>query len=393
MGLMKKKICVITGSRAEYGLLTPLLKRLKNDTTFKLQLVVTGAHLSHEFGLTYQEIEKDGFTIDKKLEMLLSSDSTVGICKSMGLAFIGFADIYAELQPDYILILGDRYEIFCAAAVALIHKIPIIHLHGGELTEGLYDDAIRHAITKMSHYHFTSTETYRNRVIQLGEHPDTVFNVGAIGLDNIKHLNLLSKDKIQGFLNIRFKKRNLLITFHPVTLSNQPIKDQLNQLFSALLKVKDTLYIFTKANADNDGRLINHMIDQFVDENTENAVAFTSLGQLKYLSLMRYVDAVVGNSSSGIIEAPSFKVPTINIGNRQQGRISAESVIQCDPEGNSILKALNVAFSKKFMTKIKKINNPYGNGNTSEKIMSILKRKLAQNNSSVSMKKEFYNLI
>jgi len=390
---MKKKLCVISGSRAEYGLLQTLLKKIQKERSFQLQLIITGMHLSPEFGLTYKEIEKDGFVIDEKIESLLSSDTSVGISKSIGLGIMGFSETFQRLQPDMVIVLGDRFEIFAAASAAMIARIPITHLHGGESTVGAYDESIRHAITKMSQLHFTSTEAYRNRVIQLGEHPDTVFNVGAIGLDNIQSLPLLKKSQLETELKYKFGQKNILVTFHPVTLEANTSSTQFQQLLKAISQLSNIQIIFTKANADSDGRIINQMIDTFVRKNPKKSIVFTSLGQKKYLSTMKYMDAIVGNSSSGIIEAPSFKVPTVNIGDRQKGRILAESVIQCDPNTNSILKAINTAFSKKFISKIKKINNPYGKGNTSEKIIAILKKKLVQKNSPLSVKKNFYDLI
>ena len=301
--------------------------KIKAAKKFELQIIATGMHFSSEFGLTYKEIEKDGFSINKKIEMLLSSDSPVAVCKSMGLGLTGFTDVYNDLNPDIILVLGDRYEILMAVCGALIHNIPVAHLHGGELTEGAIDDAMRHSISKMSHLHFTSTEEYRKRVIQLGELPQRVFNVGAIGMDNIKNLKLLSKKELQKELNFTLNKHNLLVTFHPVTLENNTAQEQFQNLLDALDEQKDTNIIFTKANADTYGRIINKMIDEYVLNNSGKAIVFTSMGQLKYLSAMQFVDAVVGNSSSGIIEAPSFKTGTINIGDRQKGRIKALSII------------------------------------------------------------------
>ena len=326
---MKRKICVVTGSRAEYGLLKPLMEEIKRDGGLKLQLIVTGMHLSPEFGLTYREVEKDGFVVDEKIEIILSSDTPVGISKSMGLAMIGFVEAYERLRPGLIVILGDRFEIFSVASAALISRIPIAHMCGGEITEGVFDDAMRHSITKMSHLHFASTEEYRRRVIQLGESPDRVFNVGAVSLDNIKRLDFLSKKELEKELNFIFNRHNLLITFHPVTLENNTSKKQFQNLLAVLDELKDTNLIFTKANADTGGRVINKIIDEYVSKNSHKAIAFISMGQLKYLSTMKFVDAVVGNSSSGIVEAPAFKIATVNIGDMQKGRMRAEIVINC----------------------------------------------------------------
>ncbi len=370
---MKRKICVITGSRAEYGLLKPLMKKISGDADLEMQLIVTGTHLSPEFGLTYKEIEKDGFLIDDRIEILLSSDSPVGISKSMGLAVQGFAEAYRRLRPDIAVVLGDRFEIFSAAAAALVSRVPIAHIHGGELTEGVIDDAFRHSITKMSYLHFTATEEYRERVIQLGEHPDRVFNVGAIGLDNIRSLKLLARPKLEKELAFRLNKHNFLVTFHPVTLEGDTSRRQFRTVLNVLDGTSDTNLIFTKANADAGGRIINAMIDEYVSGNPQKAVAFASMGQMNYLSAMQFVDAVVGNSSSGIIEAPSFKTGTINIGDRQRGRIKAESVIDCPPTAAGIKKALQELYAKKFQETLENVVNPYGKGNASVRIKGILK--------------------
>jgi GDP/UDP-N,N'-diacetylbacillosamine 2-epimerase (hydrolysing) len=384
---MKRKICIITGSRAEYGLLKPLLDEIKSDPDLSLQLIVTGMHLSPEFGLTFSEIEKDGFRIDNKIEILLSSDTATGTLKSMGLALMGFGEAYERLRPDIIVVLGDRFEIFSAAASALVSEIPVAHIHGGEVTEGAFDDAFRHSITKMSHLHFTSTEEYRKRVIQLGEAPERVFDVGAIGLDNVKRLKLLSKKELENKLNFKFAKRNLLVTFHPVTLENTTEK-QFKNLLTVLNELKDTKIIFTKTNADPGGMTINRIIDEYVVKNPQKAVSFISMGQLNYLSTMQFVDAVVGNSSSGIVEAPSFKIGTINIGNRQEGRIKAESIIDCEPTKESIKKALQELYSSDFQEKLKNIVNPYSDGNTARRILKVLKAYDIRN----ILKKTFYDI-
>lgn len=384
---MIKKICVVTGTRAEYGLLYWLMKEIQAEPTMQLQLIVTGMHLSPEFGLTYQEIEKE-FHIDKKIEMLLSSDTAIGISKSMGLAQISFAEAYSELQPDIVVLLGDRYEIFTAASAAMIARIPIAHLHGGETTEGAFDEAMRHSITKMSHLHFTGTEEYRRRVIQLGEHPERVFNVGGLGIENIKRLELLTKAEFEQTINFKLAKRNLMVTFHPVTLENATAQQQFNELLAALDELQDTHIIFTKANSDTDGRIINQMIDEYVAQNSHKAVGFTSLGQLRYLSALQYMDAVLGNSSSGLAEAPSFKIGTINIGDRQAGRIKAGSVIDCLPTKEAILSALNKTYSAEFQQQLKNNKNPYGDGCASQSIVSMLK----QVEINGLLKKVFWNI-
>jgi len=385
---MKRKICIITGSRAEYGLLRPLIEEIISDADLKLQLIAIGMHLSPEFGLTYQEIEKDGFSIDEKIEILLSSDTSVGISKSMGLAMISFSEAFERLKPDIIILFGDRFEFLSAAASALVSRIPIVHIAGGEITKGAFDDSIRHAITKMSYFHFTIAEEYRKRVIQLGEDPGKVFNVGALGIDNIKRLKLLSKEALEEKLGFRFNKHNLLVTFHPVTLENNTSGPQFQNLLSTLDSLKDTHIIFTKANADTNGRIINKMIDIYVSENHSKSIAFTSLGHLKYLSMMQFVDAVVGNSSSGIVEAPSFKIGTINIGDRQKGRIEPKSVINCKPARESILKALEKLYSKEFKEILKGVINPYGDGDAAKRIKDILKSCDVGN----ILKKSFYDI-
>lgn len=386
---MKKKICVITGTRAEYGLLKPLIEKIDKDDELQLQLIVTGMHLSPEFGLTYRQIEEDDYNISEKLEILLSSDTAVGISKSMGLAMISFSECYERLKPDMIVVLGDRYEIFSAVTAASIAKIPVAHLHGGETTEGAFDEAFRHSITKMSYLHFTSTKEYRKRVIQLGEHPSRVFNVGAIGIENIKNMKLLSKKELEKDMNFTFGEKTALVTYHPVTLEKNNSRDQFQNLLDALDEIDDLKIIFTKANADTDGRIINNMIDEYVSKNKNKAIAFTSMGQLRYLSAMKYADAVVGNSSSGIIEAPTFKVPTINIGDRQKGRIQAKSVINCYPHKADILAALNKAFSNKFKDEIRDVINPYGDGNVSTKIIYQVKSFLHK---EIDLKKKFYDI-
>lgn len=385
---MKKKICVFTGNRAEYGLLKPLLLKLKKDKNFDLQLVVTGAHLSHEFGLTYKDIEADNFIIDEKVEILISSDTPSAITKTMGVALISFSHTIEKLKPDLVIILGDRYEALAFAIASHIFRIPIAHIHGGEITYGAIDDAFRHSITKLSLLHFTSTEEYRQNIIQMGENPNFVFNVGAIGLDNFKEIKLLKKKQVEFKISKKFKKNNFLITFHPVTLDNNQSSEQFKNILMALDKFEDTLLIFTKANADTHGRIINKMIDEYVSQNAHKAVAFNNMGQRLYLSTMQYVDVVIGNSSSGIIEAPSLKVPTVNIGDRQSGRIKAKSIIDTDYNADNIYLAIKTAISKDFKNLCKNIINPYGSGDTSSKIMNVLKSIDIQN---LSLKKTFYN--
>lgn len=384
---MKRKICVVTGTRAEYGLLYWLMKEIEADIELELQLIATGMHLSPEFGLTYKAIEKD-FRINKKIEMLLSSDTSIGVSKSMGLAQISFAEAFEELNPDIVVVLGDRYEIFSAVSSAMIARIPIAHLHGGELTEGSFDESIRHSITKMSHLHFTATEEYKKRVIQLGEQPDRVFNVGGLVIDNIEKLSLLNKKGFEKSINFKLNKKNLLVTFHPVTLENCTSREQFQELLDAIDELENTNIIFTKSNSDTDGRVINQMIDEYVANNSNKSVCFTSLGQVRYLSALQYVDAMVGNSSSGIAEAPIFKIGTINIGDRQLGRIKANSVIDCMPKKESIKKAFKVLYSKEFQGVLSNVRNPYGDGCVSQKIVEVLKTTCVKD----ILKKSFFNL-
>jgi len=384
----KRKICVVTGSRAEYGLLYWLMKEILDDSALELQLIVTGMHLSPEFGLTWKQIERDGFIIDRKVEMLLSSDTPVGISKSIGLGIIGFADVLECLQPDLLVVLGDRFEIFAACQAAMTHRIPIAHIHGGEITAGAVDDAIRHAITKMSHLHFTATESYRRRVIQLGEQPPRVFNVGAPGLDNILRLQLLDKPQLEQAIGFKLGKRNLLVTFHPVTLENATAATQFGNLLKALDSFDDSRIIFTLPNADADGRVIIGMIEQYRQRFPERIASFVSLGALRYLSALKYMDAVVGNSSSGLIEAPAFKIGTINIGDRQKGRLCADSVIHCEPEVDAILNAFKTLFSEKFQESLETVENPYGHSGASARIKELLKFQALDG----LLKKSFYDL-
>ncbi len=382
-----RKICVVTGTRAEYGLLYWLMKEIDADKDLDLQIVVTGMHLSSEFGNTYQQIERDGFTIDKKVDMLLSSDSEVNISKSMGLGMIGFADAFNELQPDLMVVLGDRFEIFSAVSAAMIAKIPLAHLHGGEATEGLIDEPIRHSITKMSHLHFTATNEYRNRVIQLGEQPDRVFNVGGLGIDNINKLKLLAKSDFEKAIDFELGEKNILVTFHPVTLENSTAKLQFQELLNSIDELKNTRIIFTKTNSDTDGRIINSMIDAYVAIH-DNTIAFVSMGQLNYLSALQFMNAVVGNSSSGLLEAPSFKIATIDIGERQKGRIKADSVISCSPTQESISSAFYKSYSEDFQNIVDNTKNPYGNGGASKIVVDIIK----DFDLNGILKKTFYDL-
>lgn len=383
-----KKICVVTGTRAEYGLLRWVMEGIRQSSVLELQLIATGAHLSPEFGLTYRDIEGDGFRIDRRMEMLLSSDTPIGVTKSLGLGVLGFADALAELKPDLLLILGDRYEIFAAAAAAMVARIPIAHLHGGETTEGAIDEAIRHAITKMAHLHFVAAEDYRRRVIQLGEAPERVYTVGGLGIDNILKLGLLDRAALEAALDFRLGPRNLLVTFHPVTLESGTAASQVTELLAALEELTETHVIFTMPNADTEGREVMRQIRTFVDLHSQTAKAFTSLGQLRYLSAIAQVDAVLGNSSSGLAEVPTFKKPTVNIGDRQRGRLRAASVIDCVPERTAILAALRETGTADFRARLAASVNPYGTGGASNAIVAALEA-LAERPFDHFLKKRF----
>ncbi len=381
---MVKKICIVTGTRAEFGQLYWLIDKINKDSDFILQLIVTGMHLSPEFGSSFNEIIESGFIISKKIEIQLSSDSPVGISKSMGLAQISFAEAFDQLKPDLVIILGDRTEMLAIASSALIFGIPIAHIHGGEITEGVYDDSIRHAITKMSSLHFTSTDIYRNRVIQMGEDPEFVFNVGALAIESVLNLKLLTREEFEKSINHKLFSKNLLITFHPVTLENNSAGEQFTQLLEALDELNDTLLIFTKPNSDKDGRIIIQLIDEYVHTHSGKAIAFTSLGQQRYLSAIPLMDAIVGNSSSGILEVPAFNVPTVNIGDRQKGRIMGPTILNCEPLKEAISETIVKAY---LFDKAIRWDHPYGKGNTSSQILEIFKK-----TDTINLKKTFYNI-
>lgn len=368
-----RKICVVSGTRADYGLLQWVMHGIRREPGLALQIVATGMHLSPEFGLTYRDIEVDGFVIDRKLDVLLSSDSSTGVTKSVGIGTIAFADAFAELQPEIVVILGDRFEIFSAATAAMIAGLPIAHLHGGEITEGAFDDAIRHAITKMAHLHFVAAEEYRSRVIQLGEDPERVFLCGGLGVDTISKTPLLDREAFEAAIDFKLGKRNLLVTFHPVTREYDAAAGQMTELLAALDRLEDTHLILTMPNADTGGRELIRLIEDFVAARP-HAKAFTSLGQLRYLSCIAHVDGVVGNSSSGLAEVPTFRKGTINIGDRQRGRLKAKSVIDCEPTCSSIGAALEKLYSPTFQVGLESVRNPYGEGGASEMIVEVLKR-------------------
>ena len=366
-----RTICAVTGSRADYGLLSPVLSALRDSERFELKIVATGMHLSPEFGLTYRVIEENGYRIDEKVEMLLSSDSEIGVAKSIGLGVIGFADSFKRLEPDLVMLLGDRFEILAAAQAAMVGRIPLAHLFGGDTTEGAFDEMIRHSLTKMSHIHFVTNEESERRVCQMGEDPELVFNVGSPGLDVIKEITFLGREELEKDLKIKFQKVNILLTFHPSTLEGHTSQGQLEELFAALEEVesiyKDVALIFTQSNADTDGRLIGGMIEEFARKGKHRS-SFVSLGQERYLSMMRAVDIVVGNSSSGLYEAPAMELPTVNIGDRQKGRLRATSVIDCRAEKVEILKAILRAMKMECTG----VANPYGDGKSGKRILETL---------------------
>lgn len=385
-----KRIGIMTGTRAEYGLLKSLMQEINKDNDLELYLIVSGMHLSPEFGMTYKEIEEDGFEINAKVEMLLSSDSPAGISKSIGLGVIGFADEFQRADLDMLILLGDRYEALSAAISAMVMRIPIAHLHGGELTEGAIDEGIRHSITKMSYLHFTSTEQYRSRVIQLGENPERVFYVGALGVENIKKINLMTKEELEKSIHFEIDENTVVVTYHPVTLENNTVEEQFLNLLKVLDRNPKIRMIFTKANADTNGRIVNELIDKYAAQNSERACAFMSLGQKRYLSALKYCRIVIGNSSSGIIEAPSFGKPIINIGDRQKGRICADSVINCGYTQQEIQRAMETALTEEFENKARNCRNPYEKENTAANIISVIKDYLL--NDKIKLKKGFYDI-
>ena len=369
-----RKICVVTGTRAEYGLLCRVMRLIQDAPDTQLQVIATNMHLSPKYGNTYLYIEHDGFKIDYKIPIIDENapDNAVTTIKSMAKALSGFADAYNELKPDLVVVLGDRYEILAAAEAAMIERIPIAHIHGGEVTEGAYDDAIRHSITKMSHLHFTSTEEYRKRVIQLGEQPDRVFYVGAPGVENIKMFPLMPKEEAEEAINFKLDENTILVTYHPVTLGNHTAEKDIKEFIGALNERKDLRVIFTMPNSDTGSQAIVDAINEFVTNNPDRAIAYKSLGIMRYLSVMKYAGAVVGNSSSGLLEVPSFGIPTLNIGDRQKGRMAADSVYNCETDKESILKGLDVIMSPAFKKIAAETHNPYDKDNTSEEIFKVI---------------------
>ena len=386
--MSRRKICVVTGSRAEYGLLYWLIKEVQDDQELELQLVVTGMHLSPEFGLTYKTIVEDGFPIADTVEMLLSSDSAVGVTKSLGLGTIGFAETFARLRPDIVVLLGDRFEILAAAQAALLAKIPIAHLHGGEITEGAIDESIRHAITKMAYVHFVAAEPYRKRVIQLGEDPKRVFTVGFIGVDNIRRLKLLDRNSLEKALAFKLGETSFLVTYHPATLGKIAPQQAIKELLLALESFPEARIVFTKPNADQDGRVIAQLVDDYVRRHQDRAIVFDSLGQVRYLSLLKHTNLVLGNSSSGLSEAPFLGTPTVNVGDRQHGRLRWPTVIDCDENSEAIRMAIRKALSEEFVKNTK----TFAQIQKQESVSRKIKEKLKEIHLNEVLAKKFYDI-
>lgn len=384
-----KKICVVTSTRAEYGLLRNLLQKIKNDSLLELCLIVTGTHLSHEFGMTVTEIECDKIIISDKIDILMSSDNASGISKTMGMASISFADAFERHKPDLLVVLGDRYELLPICASAVNALIPIAHISGGETTEGAIDEMVRHCITKMSYLHFPACETYRKRIIQLGEDPERVFNFGDVGVELVKNIKIIEKKELQDMIGFDLENPYACVTFHSLTLEKESAEVQIDELLKAILHFPNLNFIFTKGNADANGRIINNKIDKFVAVN-KNCVAHTSLGVNKYLSCLKYAEIVIGNSSSGIVEAPSFGVPTVNIGDRQKGRLQAKSIINCDVKEADIVDSIRMALTQSFKEESKNAINPYGDGSTSEGILKTIKKFLYED--KINLKKRFFDI-
>jgi GDP/UDP-N,N'-diacetylbacillosamine 2-epimerase (hydrolysing) len=386
---MTRRICVFTGGRAEYGLLKPLLDEIKKDLSLELKLLVSGMHLSQEFGLTHKVIEEDGFIVNEKVEIILSSDTPISVCKSMGLGMISFSEAIVRMKPDIFVVLGDRFETMAATIAAFVCRVPVAHIQGGELTLGAIDEQFRHSITKMSLLHFVTTDEHEKRVLQLGEDPLRVFNYGAINVEAMKRVEALEKEEVEKEISFSFGSTSILVTFHPVTLESNTAGEQFSQLLEAIHSFDNLRIIFTKTNADTDGRIINDLIDKFVEENPKKSIAFTSLGQLLYINALRYIDVVVGNSSSGIIETPTFKVPTVDIGDREKGRVMAANIINCEQSVAGIREAVETALSEKFKESLCNMTNPYEQDNTAKNIAN----KLGSYHLPRTAKKEFHDIL
>lgn len=384
---MIKSVCVLTATRAEYGLLKPVMEKLKCLDNIELRIIVTGMHLASEYGDTYKSILEDGFQIDEKIPILQNIDTEEGVNTAFGLAVMGFGHYFAKGKPDLLVVLGDRYETLAVCIAAMNEQIPIAHIHGGEITEGAVDEAIRHSISKMSYIHFASTEIYRHRIIQLGEEPNRVFNVGALGVENALSIPLMSKDELSESIGFSLEKQYAIVTFHPITLESKTSQHQFIELLEAISQF-DMNYIFTKANADANGKAINQLIDQYVVSH-KGTIAYEALGVRRYLSAVKYASMVIGNSSSGLIEVPTFKIPTIDIGNRQKGRIAASSVIHCEANKSDISRSIEKALSEEYRIKLLGVENPYGMGNTSKNIVDVITKFLFED--KINLQKKFFD--
>ena len=387
---MLKKIAVVTATRAEYGILKNVIEQIYRAEELELCLMVTGTHLIPEYGMTVEEIEQDGYPITEKIDILLSSNTPVSVSKTMGLAMISFAEAFDRQKPDLLIVLGDRYELLSVCSAAMNARIPIAHISGGETTQGAIDESVRHCITKMSYLHFPGCEEYRKRIIQLGEAPERVYNFGDVGVEAICTMPKMTKQELEESIGFSLGKPYLCVTFHPTTLENDKTEEQMGELLRALEAYPDMLFVFTKANADANGKIINAMIDEYVGLHT-NCVAFASLGSKRYLNLLQYSNGVLGNSSSGIVEAPAFGVPTINIGNRQKGRLQADSILNCEAKENQIIEMIAKSQSKEFAELARKVENPYGNGDTSKEIVRVITEYLYQN--KICLEKKFYDIV
>lgn len=387
---MLKKIAVVTATRAEYGILKNVIDKIYLSEELELCLMVTGAHLDPTYGMTVKEIEEDGYPIEEKIDILLSSNTPIAVSKTMGLAMISFAEAFDRQKPDLLIVLGDRYELLSVCSAAMNAQIPIAHISGGETTQGAIDESVRHCITKMSYLHFPGCEEYRKRIIQLGEAPERVYNLGDVGVEVIRTMPKMTKQELEESIGFSLDKPYLSVTFHPTTLELDETEEQMGELLHALEAYPEMIFVFTKANADANGKIINTMIDEYVGSHA-NCVAFASLGSKRYLNLLRYSNGVLGNSSSGIVEAPVFGIPTINIGNRQKGRLQADSILNCEPKENQIIEMIAKSQSREFVELARKVKNPYGDGDTSKEIVRVITEYLYQN--KISLEKKFYDIV
>lgn len=386
---MLKKVAVVTATRAEYGMLKNVIDKIEKSVELELCLLVTGTHLVSEYGMTVGEIEQDGYPIAEKIDVLLASDTPVSVSKTMGMTMISFAEVFERQKPDCLLVLGDRYEILAVCSAAMNAGIPIAHISGGETTQGAIDESIRHCITKMSYLHFAACEVYRQRIIQLGEEPDRVYNFGDVGLESVRLVPMMSRQELEQSIDFLLDKPYMSVTFHPVTLEVQAAEQQMQELLDALDEFHDMKFIFTKANADAGGRKINKMIDSFVAEH-DNCAAYASLGIKRYVNLLRFSEGMIGNSSSGIREAPTIGIPTVNIGNRQKGRLQADSILNCAPEKEEIIRTVRESQRQSFKERARNTVNPYGDGNASERIVQTITEYLYQD--KICLEKRFYDV-